>query len=228
MRGPDRLRFAIVARYDRGQIRASWQDGEGATSRVLLVAVEVVTTAEVGCREAASANLNGGCAGQARLQQLQLEREERERQQRLEQARIDRVLDEAESLRRPTNIPSLSMLLPCKRLSRTNCSNFGGGNAAVVEMGARKIAVVYLACVQKCTDATVFSCSNTGTSSGSDPMAEYRAYIIGGDGHFLRVVELLCPDDDTAKECAKQFADGHDVELWQGERKITAFKHSPE
>jgi hypothetical protein len=41
-------------------------------------------------------------------------------------------------------------------------------------------------------------------------MAEYRAYIIGGDGHFIRAVELLCPDDDTAKEYAKQLVDGHD------------------
>jgi hypothetical protein len=34
-----------------------------------------------------------------RNRQLELEREERERQQRLEQARIDRLLDEAQSLR---------------------------------------------------------------------------------------------------------------------------------
>jgi hypothetical protein len=35
---------------------------------------------------------------------LQLKREERERRQRLEQARIDRLLDEAASLRRATDI----------------------------------------------------------------------------------------------------------------------------
>ena len=35
---------------------------------------------------------------------IELEREERERQQRLEQARIDRLLDEAASLRRVTDI----------------------------------------------------------------------------------------------------------------------------
>ena len=49
-------------------------------------------------------------------------------------------------------------------------------------------------------------------------MAEYRAYIIGVDGHFIRAVELLCPDDDTAKEYAKQLALAHEVELWQGPR----------
>jgi hypothetical protein len=44
-------------------------------------------------------------------------------------------------------------------------------------------------------------------------MAEYRAYIIGQDGQFLRAIELVCPDDDTAKEYAKQLVSGHDVEL---------------
>jgi hypothetical protein len=59
-------------------------------------------------------------------------------------------------------------------------------------------------------------------------MAEYRAYIIGSDGHFLRAIEILCADDDTAKEYAKNLVDGHDVELWQGERKIEAFKRTHE
>jgi hypothetical protein len=59
-------------------------------------------------------------------------------------------------------------------------------------------------------------------------MAEYRAYIIGTDGRFVRAVELLCPDDDVAKEYAKQLVDGHDVELWQGDRKIEAFKQNNE
>lgn len=55
-------------------------------------------------------------------------------------------------------------------------------------------------------------------------MAEYRAFIVGIDGRFLRAVELACPDDDSAKEYARQLVDGHDVELWQGDRKITTFK----
>jgi hypothetical protein len=59
-------------------------------------------------------------------------------------------------------------------------------------------------------------------------MAEYRAYIIGTDGRFLRSVELVCPNEDTAKEYARQLVDGHDVELWQGDRKIESFKHSHE
>jgi hypothetical protein len=56
-------------------------------------------------------------------------------------------------------------------------------------------------------------------------MAGYRAYIIGIDGRFLRAIEIVCRDDETAKEYAKQLVDGHDVELWQGDRKIEAFRH---
>ena len=57
-------------------------------------------------------------------------------------------------------------------------------------------------------------------------MAEYRAYVIGTDGRFMRAVGLVCPDDDTAKEYAKQLVDGHDVELWQGDRRIERFQHT--
>jgi hypothetical protein len=57
-------------------------------------------------------------------------------------------------------------------------------------------------------------------------MPGYRAYIIGVDGGFLRAVELVCPDDEVAKEYAKRLVDGHDVELWQGDRQVAKFKHT--
>jgi hypothetical protein len=56
-------------------------------------------------------------------------------------------------------------------------------------------------------------------------MNEYCAYIIGEDGHILRRVDLVCADDDAAKDQAKLLADGHDVELWQLNRQIAEFKH---
>ena len=59
-------------------------------------------------------------------------------------------------------------------------------------------------------------------------MAGYRAYIIGTEGHFLRAIELICPDDDSAKEYAENLVDGHDVELWQQDRRIATFKHKRE
>jgi hypothetical protein len=42
-------------------------------------------------------------------------------------------------------------------------------------------------------------------------MPEYRAYIVGQEGHFIRSVELLCTDDERAKEYAKLLVDGHHV-----------------
>jgi len=56
-------------------------------------------------------------------------------------------------------------------------------------------------------------------------MTGYRVYIIGQDGHFQKSVPLDCPDDDAAKQQAEQLVDGHDVEFWQRDRKIAAFKH---
>jgi hypothetical protein len=68
---------------------------------------------------------------------------------------------------------------------------------------------------------------NRGFALKRNAMAEYRAYIVGMDGRIVRAVELLCPDDDTAKEYAKNLVDGHDVELWQDRRKIAKFDHKP-
>ena len=58
-------------------------------------------------------------------------------------------------------------------------------------------------------------------------MPDYRAYIIGPDGHFDRAVHLDCADDAEAKEQAEQLVDGHDVELWQRDRKIAMFRRKP-
>jgi hypothetical protein len=52
---------------------------------------------------------------------------------------------------------------------------------------------------------------------------EYRAYIIGPDGHIQSRVDLICEDESAAQEQAKQLVDGHDVELWQGARKLARF-----
>jgi hypothetical protein len=54
-------------------------------------------------------------------------------------------------------------------------------------------------------------------------MPEYLAHLMNNDGSVLRSVQLVCPDDDTAKEYARQLADGHAIELWHGERQIGKF-----
>jgi hypothetical protein len=58
-------------------------------------------------------------------------------------------------------------------------------------------------------------------------MTDYRVYVIGNDGHFVRAIQLDCPDDDAAIESAKQFIDGFDLELWQRDRCIAAFDRKP-
>ena len=52
-------------------------------------------------------------------------------------------------------------------------------------------------------------------------MIDYRAYIVGQDGHFASFRAFACSNDSDAIEWAKQLVDGHDIELWSGERFIT-------
>jgi hypothetical protein len=56
-------------------------------------------------------------------------------------------------------------------------------------------------------------------------MPDYRAYLIGSDGHIFQGVDLDMPDDEAAMVAALQLVDGHDVELWEGARKIGKFEH---
>jgi len=51
-------------------------------------------------------------------------------------------------------------------------------------------------------------------------VTEYRAYIVGLDGHFVSFRAFSCADDSEAVTWARQLVDGHDVELWSGERFI--------
>lgn len=51
-------------------------------------------------------------------------------------------------------------------------------------------------------------------------MNDYRAYIVGQDGHFASCRAFRCADDGEAVALARQLVDGQDVELWSGERFI--------
>ena len=48
-------------------------------------------------------------------------------------------------------------------------------------------------------------------------MAEYRVYAIGGDGHIVKSMPLIC-DDDSGE--ATEFREGHTLEIWSGERFV--------
>ena len=58
-------------------------------------------------------------------------------------------------------------------------------------------------------------------------MPEYRAFIVGPHGHFQQAIEMVCVDDEEAIEQAKQYVDGHDVELWQLDRRVIQLKAQP-
>jgi len=54
-------------------------------------------------------------------------------------------------------------------------------------------------------------------------MGEYRAYILGIDGHrFLKAKDFLSNhrDDAAAMKAAKRLLNGHDVELWDRGRLV--------
>jgi hypothetical protein len=53
---------------------------------------------------------------------------------------------------------------------------------------------------------------------------EYRACAIGPDNHIMFRIDLICDDDDTAKERARQFIDGHAVELWRDKKLLARFE----
>jgi hypothetical protein len=58
--------------------------------------------------------------------------------------------------------------------------------------------------------------------------AEYRAYIVGRDEHFLWSKEFVAENDDAAFEHARRWVDGHDVELWSGEHFVAKLKSTSE
>jgi hypothetical protein len=49
-------------------------------------------------------------------------------------------------------------------------------------------------------------------------MQEYRAYLIGPDGHIFQRTDLVCADDETAKESAERLVNGDRVK-----ERATAF-----
>jgi hypothetical protein len=70
----------------------------------------------------------------------------------------------------------------------------------------------------------VLSSSGWEDASEGDAMQEYRIFILGPDGHIMDRYEFRAPDDNAAKEHAKQMVDGHDIELWERARKIAELR----
>ena len=56
-------------------------------------------------------------------------------------------------------------------------------------------------------------------------MDGYYAYIIDAEGHVINRIDLVFEHEKDAIERAKALVAGHDVELWQRDRKIATFSH---
>jgi hypothetical protein len=56
-------------------------------------------------------------------------------------------------------------------------------------------------------------------ATGLALVPDYRVYPLGRR-HIVGRTEIHWPDDDAALERAKNLADGHAVELWEGSRCI--------
>jgi hypothetical protein len=54
-------------------------------------------------------------------------------------------------------------------------------------------------------------------------MEDDRAYLIRPDGLIVSRIDLLCEDENTAVEQARQLAHDCAVELWTCDRKIAEF-----
>ena len=51
-------------------------------------------------------------------------------------------------------------------------------------------------------------------------MIDYRAYLIGRNGHIQGYEPLTCEDDKAAIAAARQLISAHGVEVWQDARKV--------
>jgi hypothetical protein len=63
-------------------------------------------------------------------------------------------------------------------------------------------------------------------TTGTTVMPEYRAYIIGSDGHFRDAIAMNCDSDEAAGRRADNLAKAEavEIELWQEARKVATFK----
>jgi hypothetical protein len=51
-------------------------------------------------------------------------------------------------------------------------------------------------------------------------VTDYRAYIVGDDGHFIGCEPIVCANDSEAIAKAKRLVGKCPVEVWSGERFV--------
>jgi len=58
-------------------------------------------------------------------------------------------------------------------------------------------------------------------------MPEYRIYTLTDSDKIAALPQnVICENDEEAVRQAKQFLDGHDIEVWQGARLVTRLKRT--
>ncbi len=55
-------------------------------------------------------------------------------------------------------------------------------------------------------------------------MSEYRVYLMDGRQGIVAVHTVICNDDENAIIAARPFARGHEIEIWDGARKVARLK----
>jgi hypothetical protein len=55
-------------------------------------------------------------------------------------------------------------------------------------------------------------------------VADYRAYKVGSDGHFVGYEPMICANDQEAIAKAQGMVGDRDIELWCGERLVIVLK----
>jgi hypothetical protein len=51
-------------------------------------------------------------------------------------------------------------------------------------------------------------------------MPDFRVYFMGDDGHIVSVREIADTPESKAIAQARQWQNGHDLEVWQGDRRV--------
>jgi hypothetical protein len=57
--------------------------------------------------------------------------------------------------------------------------------------------------------------------------SEYRAFLLDKNDRIVRRYDFEAENHDTALNHAKQYVDGHDVEVWQRSYIVGRLKHKP-
>jgi hypothetical protein len=55
-------------------------------------------------------------------------------------------------------------------------------------------------------------------------MQHYHDFQLDWNDQVVGKHELICGDDEDARQQAARLVDSYDIELWQGERKVALFR----